>query len=146
MRQSSGEQNKSQSMPRILVIDDDETVRDAMKTAFEAEGFEVETAENGGPGIQAIEAAQVDAVIVNIWPDMDGLEAIGAVRKRNRTVPVIAVSGAMTAWGYRGSPEPPPGYLAMAAKLGEFTALNRPMRPAELVEAVKNSIELAAGV
>jgi DNA-binding NtrC family response regulator len=133
-------------MPRILVIDDDETVRDAMKAAFEAEGFDVETAENGGPGMQAIEDAQVDAVIVNIWPDMDGLETIGAVRKRSRTVPVIAVSGVMTGWGYPGSAEPPPGYVAMAAKLGEFTAINKPVRPAELVEAVRNSIELAAGV
>jgi DNA-binding NtrC family response regulator len=133
-------------MPRILVIDDDEAVRDAMKVAFEAEGFEVETAENGGPGIEAIEAARVDAVVVNIWPDMDGLEAIGAVRKRSKTVPVIAVSGAMNEWGYRGSAAAPPGYLAMAAKLGDFTAIDKPMRPAELVEAVKNSIELAAGL
>lgn len=133
-------------MPRILVIDDDESVRDAMKVALEAEGFHVQTAENGGPGIEAIEAAHVDAVVVNIWPDMDGLETIGAVRKRSRTVPVIAVSGAMDGWGYRGSAEPPPGYLAMAAKLGDFTSLDKPLRPADLVEAVRNSIELAAGL
>jgi DNA-binding response OmpR family regulator len=131
-------------MPRILVIDDDEEVRAAMKRALEAEGFEVETAENGGPGIRAVEAAQVDAVVVNVWPDMDGLETIGAVRKRSRTVPVIAVSGAMDQWGYGA--EPPPGYLAMAAKLGGCVALNKPMRPGQLVEAVRNSIELAAGV
>jgi DNA-binding NtrC family response regulator len=133
-------------MPRILVIDDDESVRDAMKTAFEAEGFEVQTAENGGPGLAAIEAAKVDAVVVNIWPDMDGLEAIGAVRRRSRTVPVIAVSGAMNEWGYSGTSQPPPGYLAMASKLGEFTTLDRPMTPSQLVEAVRNSIELAVGV
>jgi DNA-binding NtrC family response regulator len=133
-------------MPRILVIDDDEDVRDAMKVALEAEGFEVQTAENGRPGIQAIEAAKVDAVVVNIWPDMDGLETIGAVRKRSRTVPVIAVSGIMSEWGYCGSSEPPPGYLAMAAKLGDFTSLDKPLKPADLVEAVKNSIELAAGL
>jgi DNA-binding NtrC family response regulator len=133
-------------MPRILVIDDDEDVRDAMKEAFEAEGFEVQTAENGRPGIQAIQANDVDAVVVNIWPDMDGLEAIGAVRKRSRTVPVIAVSGAMNEWGYSGSSEPPAGYLAMAAKLGDFTSLDKSVRPADLVEAVKNSIELAAGL
>ena len=52
-------------MPRILVIDDDEDVRDAMKEAFEAEGFEVQTAENGRPGIQAIQANDVDAVVVD---------------------------------------------------------------------------------
>jgi DNA-binding NtrC family response regulator len=133
-------------MPRILVIDDDEDVRAAMKVALEAEGFEVQTAENGGAGIRAVEAAQVDAVVVNVWPDLDGLETIGAVRRRSRTVPVIAVSGVMGDWGYSGCAEPPPGYLAMAAQLGGCTAIEKAVRPAELVEAVRNSIELAAGV
>jgi hypothetical protein len=52
----------------------------------------------------------------------------------------------MNEWGYCGSSEPPAGYLAMAAKLGDFTSLDKPLRPADLVEAVKNSIELAAGL
>lgn len=120
-------------MPRILVIDDDKSVRTAIKTLLEREGYEVFAAEDGRTGLDAFESMAVDVLIVDIFmPGMDGLEAIKLFKRRAPQVPIVAISGFM----FRNSSTPAPDFLSMAAKLGAAFALHKPFRPRELSAAV----------
>jgi DNA-binding response OmpR family regulator len=132
-------------MPRILVIDDEKSVCDAIAVILEADGFEVVTADNGRTGRVAFEQNQVDAIVLDIFmPEMDGIETIRLLRQQNPNVPIIAVSGALAMFDYRDTPAAPPDYLSMATKLGAVTAIHKPFKPRELVKAVRDSLRMAA--
>lgn len=121
-------------MARILVIDDDKSVRAAIQTLLDYEGYEVVVAESGRSGIEALETAAFDLVLVDIFmPGMDGLETIKMFHQRNARVPIIAMSGFM----FRDSSAPAPDFLTMATKLGAAHSLHKPFRPQELLRAVE---------
>jgi DNA-binding response OmpR family regulator len=121
-------------MRRILVIDDDRSVRTAIKTLLEHERFEVVATEDGRAGLEALESTPFDVVIVDIFmPGMDGLETITAFHRRAPRVPIIAMSGFM----FRDSAEPAPDFLSMATKLGAACSLHKPFRPRDLIAAVR---------
>jgi DNA-binding response OmpR family regulator len=127
-------------MQRILVIDDDTSVRVAIKTLLEHEGFEVVAAEDGRAGLEALESTPFDLVVVDIFmPGMDGLETITALHRRVPGVPIIAMSGFM----FRDSSAPAPDFLSMAAKLGAASSLHKPFRPRELIAAVRACLDPA---
>jgi DNA-binding response OmpR family regulator len=121
-------------MPRILVVDDDMSVRLATQTLLEHEGYEVVVADGGRGGIEAIATQSFDAVIVDIFmPGMDGLETIKAFNRNAPGVPVIAISGFL----FRNSSAPPPDFLSMSTKLGAAYSLHKPFRPRELLKAIE---------
>src|SRR5436853_1508872 len=121
-------------MSRILVVDDDTSVRMAIQTLLEHESYEVVTADSGRGGIEAIKNATFDTVIVDIFmPGMDGLQAIQAFHQYAPTVPIIAMSGFL----FRDGANPAPDFLNMATKLGAAYSLHKPFRPRELVKAVE---------
>jgi CheY-like chemotaxis protein len=132
-------------MATILVVDDDQAVRAAITIVLQSGGFEVVAAENGSAGRKALEAQRFDAAVVDIFmPEMDGLETIKMFRLHCPDMPIIAVSGAMGLFEFSDSPEPPPDYLAMATKLGAVTAVQKPFQPRQLLQAVQQSIGIAA--
>jgi CheY-like chemotaxis protein len=125
-------------MPRILVIDDDAAVRAAMQLLLQAEGFEVVTAPDGSAGAKHAADNDIDLVIVDIFmPGMDGIETIRALRSRQPSLPIIAVSGFMckadAEW---------PDYLSVAKKFGAVTSLPKPFRSYELLHAVRQSLSV----
>jgi len=79
---------------RILVIDDDESVRTTAAAILEVEGYEVDTAENGK---EAIEKSNTDlyrvALIDFRLPDMDGTELLTALRETTPKMAKIMVTG-----------------------------------------------------
>jgi CheY-like chemotaxis protein len=122
------------AMQRILVIDDDQAVRVAIKVVLEREGFDVTLAEDGRSGLAAIDARVYDLILVDIFmPGMDGLEAIRRIKQHARLVPIIAISGFL----FRDSSVPAPDFLTMATKLGAAGSLHKPFRPHELLAAVR---------
>src|ERR1700730_6935289 len=128
-------------MARILVIDDDQPVRAAIRIVLESSGFEVVAAEDGRAGKKAIETTRFDAAIVDLFmPEMDGLETIRLLRQYRPEMPIIAVSGAISLFDYRDAMEPPPDYLWIADALGAVTAVQKPFHPHELLRAVRESI------
>jgi DNA-binding NtrC family response regulator len=121
-------------MPRILVVDDDMSVRLATQTLLEQEGYDVVVADCGRGGIEAIAKASFDAVIVDIFmPGMDGLETIKAFNRHSPGVPVIAMSGFL----FRDTSMPAPDFLSMSTKLGAAYSLHKPFRPRELLNAIE---------
>ena len=79
---------------RILVVDDDEDVRDALKMTLEYEGYECLFARSGREGLDLIGAESLDLVLLDVkMPGMDGLEVLRRMRERGDAVPVIVISG-----------------------------------------------------
>jgi CheY-like chemotaxis protein len=118
---------------RILVVDDDRAVAYSIQTLLEYEDFDVVVAADGVTGVQAIETEMFDVVIVDIFmPGMDGLQTIKAMRERNATLPIIAISGFTT----RDAGLSAAGVLADAVRLGADCSLNKPFRRTDILAAV----------
>ena len=84
------------SQTRILVVDDEEYVRDLLRDILEKEGCEAVVAEGGHQALSLFENGSFDAVFTDIgMPDMNGWELSRAVRERNRHIPVAVITG----WG-----------------------------------------------
>lgn len=68
-------------MPLIYAIEDDENIRQLVKTAMEAFGYQVDTFETAGAGLEAISRQMPDIVLFDIMlPDMDGVTAVRQLR------------------------------------------------------------------
>ena len=81
-------------MRRILIIDDEKSARDLLRTIFEHEGYEVVEAENGQEGVEVFREQQIDLVVTDmVMPVKDGLKTILELRQKDPNIPVIAVSG-----------------------------------------------------
>jgi CheY-like chemotaxis protein len=81
-------------MARILVIDDDELIRDMLSQVIQQAGHRVLLAENGRVGLGVLEQSPVDLVVLDIFmPDMEGFETMRAIRERHDNIKIIAISG-----------------------------------------------------
>jgi two-component system response regulator MprA len=78
---------------RILVVEDDRSLRDVLRFALSAGGWEVDVAENAQRGLTRLAAAPPDAVVLDVGlPDMDGLALCRRLRRAGNRVPVLMVS------------------------------------------------------
>jgi two-component system, NtrC family, nitrogen regulation response regulator NtrX len=81
-------------MSKILIIDDERSIRRALKEIFEFESYEVHEAENGKEGFEKIKNFSYDLIFCDIkMPEMDGIEVLEAVQKEKIDVPMIMISG-----------------------------------------------------
>ncbi|MBM40351.1 MAG: Fis family transcriptional regulator [Acidobacteria bacterium] len=79
---------------RILVVDDDEGVRESIAMTLEYEGYECVFARSGQEGLDKIESESPDLVLLDIkMPGMDGLEVLRQLRDGGDVLPVIVISG-----------------------------------------------------
>ena len=83
---------------RILIVDDEESIRKALRLTLKKEGYDVMEADNGGKGIEVIGSddnpLMVDIIICDIrMPKINGLEAIAFFRRQYPSVPVIVLTG-----------------------------------------------------
>ena len=75
---------------RILLVDDDDGLRDLYEEELEEEGYEVLTAKNGKEALQKLKKEKPNLIVLDIvMPVMDGIEAIGFMIEKNKTIPVI---------------------------------------------------------
>ena len=83
-------------MPKILVVDDEERVRQLMGEILEDQGHEVILAASGQEGLQLFDSQEFDAVFTDLgMPGMSGWELARAIRERNRRLPLAIITG----WG-----------------------------------------------
>jgi CheY-like chemotaxis protein len=128
-------------MTRILIIDDDDAVRTTAKIVLDNNGFETVAVADGKSGIGAVKDQAFDAVIVDLFmPGVNGLEVAAAIRKIHPSMPIIAASGFM----FGGDCPEMPHFREIAAESGASTALYKPFRPKQLLEAVRQAIGVAA--
>lgn len=78
----------------ILLVDDDESLRRALRRALEHEGYAVAEAGNGREALKQLQEVAVALVITDlIMPDSEGLELIFSLHRTQPTLPIIAMSG-----------------------------------------------------
>lgn len=79
---------------RVLVIDDDPDMRFVIKETLEKIGYEVQAAESGLEGLEAMRRERFHLAIVNIqMPEIGGEETIREIRKIDPQIPVVVVTG-----------------------------------------------------
>lgn len=118
-------------MARVLVIDDEASMRFTLEAVLGDAGFEVETANGGAAGIAAFEARGADVVITDLaMPDVDGMNVLATMRVQDPGVPVMMLTA-------HGSER-----VAVAAmKAGAFDYLPKPFDPDEIVLAVTRAVD-----
>ena len=82
-------------MTKIAIIEDDPTINQMYRMKFEAEGFDVELANNGKRGIAMVESFGPDLILLDVqMPEMDGPTALAEMRKQEwgKNIPVIILT------------------------------------------------------
>ncbi len=78
---------------KILIIEDDQSIRESLKDGLELEGYEVLCCENGSLGLETFDAEKPNLVILDlIMPEIDGLEVCKRIRAKADSVPVIMLT------------------------------------------------------
>jgi two-component system response regulator MprA len=78
---------------RVLVVDDDRAVRDALRRVLTLGGYEVQTAEGGAEAIEAVVQSVPDAVVLDVgMPEIDGLEVCERLRRLGNRVPILMLT------------------------------------------------------
>jgi DNA-binding NtrC family response regulator len=79
---------------KILVIDDERSIRNTLKEILEYEGHEVMLAEDGLKGVEAVQKGTFDVIFCDIkMPTMDGIEALEKMQDTQSDTPIIMISG-----------------------------------------------------
>lgn len=130
---------------RLLVVDDEPALRDALESSLAFEGYEVTTATDGYEALDAVERDRPDLVLLDIMmPRMDGLTAVRRMRSRGDTAPVLMLT-ARDAVGDRvtGLDVGADDYLAKPFELDELLARVRALlrRNAIAAEAARAAVE-----
>jgi CheY-like chemotaxis protein len=126
------------AMARILVIDDELVIRQALAIMLANVGHKVETAENGRAGLELLERESFDLVLTDIlMPEMDGVEAMRKLRALPSPPKIVAMSG-----GVQLSRE---DFPRAAELLGADAALSKPFRARELYALVERLLGPASG-
>lgn len=117
-------------MARILIIEDDEVVREYLESVLSRAGYQCLSANNGRTGVELFNSNPTDLVITDIiMPEKDGIETIMDLRRKNSQLKVIAISG-----GGRAEPE---NYLHSAKLLGANRTMKKPFTNEEMLEAIR---------
>ena len=125
-------------MARILIIDDDDGLRQVVRWAVEADGHDVEDAGDGRAGVEAFRGGAFDLVITDVFmPNQDGIETIAEIRVIDAEVPILAISAGVQ---FITSSD----ILADALELGASEILTKPFKVAALREAVAGLLGVPA--
>lgn len=113
------------SMATIFILDDYEPALVAMQTILELAGHDVLTGKTGVGVAERVKSERPDILITDVFmPDQDGIGLINEIRRFDKTLPIIAVSGV----------EPKHvDYLSSAKRLGADAILHKPFRKEELL-------------
>ncbi len=127
-------------MPRVLIIDDEEDIRDVLTDVLSRAGFEVEVASTGDEGIDKLRSKPTDMIFTDIiMPGKDGVATIREIREEFPDAKIIAISGG----GNFGSNDYEPNaikttaYLAAAGEAGADSILSKPFEREALMEAIR---------
>ena len=119
-------------MNSILIIDDEENIREVLSGILEDEGYTVDSAKDGPEGLKKAESRIFDLVILDVWlPGMGGMEVLDKIKKTIPDLEVIVISG-------HGNID----MAVKAVKRGAFDFLEKPLSLDKVITVVKNALEL----
>ncbi len=118
-------------MPKILLIDDEKSIRRSLREILEFEKYQVEEAEDGLIGFNKLITEQFDVVLCDVkMPKLDGLELLQKVGAENIDVPLIMMSG-------HGNIET----AVDAVKKGAYDFLTKPVDLNRLLVTLRNALD-----
>ncbi|MBI1728557.1 MAG: sigma-54-dependent Fis family transcriptional regulator, partial [Candidatus Rokubacteria bacterium] len=116
---------------RILVIDDEKSMRDLLSITLEKEGYDVLTAAGGEPAIEALHRESVDAVITDLrMPKVDGLQVLRVAKEVSPDTAVIVITAVAST-----------ETAVEAMKLGAYDYITKPFKLDEVNLIVRNALE-----
>ncbi|HOF55566.1 MAG TPA: sigma-54 dependent transcriptional regulator [Prolixibacteraceae bacterium] len=118
-------------MSRILVIDDERSIRNTLKDILEYEKYEVDLAEDGPKGLEKIKNGEFDVVLCDIkMPGMDGIEVLDKLSEISADLPVVMISG-------HGNIDT----AVEAIKKGAFDFIEKPLDLNRLLITIRNAMD-----
>ncbi len=117
---------------RVLVIDDETAIREAIRMTLEYEGYKIEEARSGQEGLDKAGRTDYDAILLDIkMPVLDGIEVLDNLKAQKITSPVVMVSG-------HGDVHT----AVECTKRGAFDFLEKPLNRDKLLLTVRNAVRL----
>jgi DNA-binding NtrC family response regulator len=121
-------------MAKILIIDDEQAVRKALKDILEHEKHSVTEAENGQVGLEKAKSGGFDAVLCDIkMPRMDGMEVLERLMEKDDSLPVVMISGHGTI-----------DTAVEAIKKGAFDFIQKPPDLNRILVTLRNALDRGA--
>jgi excisionase family DNA binding protein len=118
--------------PRVLIVDDDERLREFVRVNLEMDGYSVREAANAEEGLAALEEEAPDIILLDVMmPGMDGWEMLQRVQERHGagSIPVIMFSGKVDE-----------RTAERAAEEGAQAFIGKPFDPQQLIESTKQLV------
>jgi excisionase family DNA binding protein len=115
--------------PSILIVDDDDRIREFVRVNLEMEGYSVREAGSAEEGLTALELEPPDLILLDVMmPQVDGWEMLRRVQERHGvgSIPVIMFSGKLDEQDLKG-----------AAQRGAQGFIGKPFNPQQLIESTK---------
>lgn len=82
---------------KVLVVDDEEDIREVIQDRLEAYGFTVITAGTGLEALKKLSMEKVDGIFLDVkMPELGGIETLEEIRKRDRKTPIIIITSSST--------------------------------------------------
>jgi len=117
--------------PLVLVVDDEADIRSSLRRILEYEGMVVREAASGDEALQRISAERPEVVLLDIkMPQMDGLEVLSELRRRDPSLPVVMISGHATV-----------ATAVEATRLGAFDFMEKPLERDRVLLVLRNALE-----
>ena len=118
-------------MARILIVDDETSIREILRQLFEYEGHEVEMASSGAEALKRIDTAEPDVVFLDVkMPGMDGLDVLARIKEAAPGLQVVMISGHGTI-----------DTALEATRRGAFDFLQKPLDTDRLLVTLRNVLE-----
>lgn len=118
-------------MGRVLIVDDEESIRVTLRQILEDEGYGVEECGDGERSLQILDHGEFDVVLLDVWlPGMDGIEVLQQITSRRIPVEVVVISG-------HGNVET----AVKATKFGAGDFIEKPLSLERVLLAVANAIK-----
>jgi two-component system nitrogen regulation response regulator NtrX len=115
---------------QILVVDDEERIRQSLNGVLKDEGYEVLEAKDGVQALKQIESDPPDAVLLDIWmPGMDGMETLERIKAQIPKLPVIMISGHANI-----------ELAVKATKLGAYDFIEKPLSLEKVLLTVNHAL------
>jgi len=119
------------SMSRILITDDEKSIRNALREILEFESYKVLEADSGSNALEIIREQPIDLVILDIkMKGMDGIETLGKIKEIKPDIPVLMISG-------HGNIQ----IAVEATKLGAFDFIEKPPDLNRLLISIRNALD-----
>ena len=116
---------------RVMIVDDEEVLRDVLEVVLRRDGFDVVLAASGEEALNLLDNEEVDLIILDVMlPGISGIDTLRAIRISNPTLPVVVITAFSSIDG-----------AIEAMKFGAFHYIPKPFKNEEVVLTVNKALE-----